>query len=538
VTTVRFLLLAFLLSACAFPWGGTARAELRLPGRVHASATEAACLPGGSVTVVLTAVDQRGKGGTGSGAGLGFRIVRAPESGDISPVRIQEGASGVARASVTYRHRGGGSRRLDSFDFVVVDRRGSEVARGTASVRIQGAELTIDAPPVVVFPDTPVGSKSGAEVGIRNSGRSAGTAVLAADAPFHVESTTPLALAPDWGTPVRVIFRPRTTGEFTGTLHLNGDEAGVLLRGTAVLPFSLQTAELRCGTVTVGASTTGRVAVVNQLRETLTLRVGAAEPFRLFGETLRVDARGTAWVEVVFAPTSAGVERGTLRLQHEAGARTVRLSGEGLPVVAVEPAAVPGTNVVVEGLVTNQVALDPDGAPEAVPGIGTNATTSGVAQAVATGGLGGELESRAQAAARVATVPVALESVASRSAVISWPVLKPGESVAVYRRGLIVALDRRSASAGWIALPMREERVHDGRVWVRVFGLRPGVTEVLDARLNREGWPEADRGTTLQLRTPRDPEAKAPETPAWIWWLGAGGAVGAAWVAWRLRTRR
>ncbi len=198
-------------------------------------------------------------------------------------------------------------------------------------------------PTALSFPDTAIGSTSGAKtVTLTNSGNASLRIVsAAATGDFAVSGTCIGSSLNAGGTcTLSLTFSPTAAGARTGTLTITTDSAAnasttVALSGNGTASFTvvLTPTAVDFGTQLVGSSSAVRNITVSNTGNT----TGALGKISVSGEfSLSANTCGTSMpaqtgctASVVFTPTASGVRAGLLTVTDDAGTQTATLTGTG-----------------------------------------------------------------------------------------------------------------------------------------------------------------------------------------------------------------
>ncbi|HEY1987317.1 MAG TPA: choice-of-anchor D domain-containing protein [Terracidiphilus sp.] len=296
------------------------------------------------------------------------------------------------------------------------------------------APATINFDQVMTGP-TLVGTVSHAvSITVNNSG---GTAVhiasISTAAPFAVTSNVcGNSLAANTSCQISVTFAPTTSGPASQNLTLV-DDAGTqtaVLSGTGAAPATdtLSASSLTFACTVVGqASAAQAITITNSGDVPLTsLNTAVTGPFQLSGTcTKQLAADSVCSLSVVYLPTQAGVQSGTLTLTDSVRAsQTVALSGTGLlpPVFSVNPSSItfPGQEVGVASGPSNVTIANNGGAPMANIGFGiTGPSASSFSFVNGTNPCGAALAAGGSCSVQVIFTPVASGGAAATLTVTS-----------------------------------------------------------------------------------------------------------------------
>jgi hypothetical protein len=239
---------------------------------------------------------------------------------------------------------------------------GTRTGQLTIDANIPGGQLTVGltgtgvssgavqlSPVSISFGTVAVGTTSSAlQVTVQNSGATAlSVASITATAPFALASNAcGASIAASSACQLTVDFAPTQAGAATGTLTVV-DDAGtqtVALSGTGAAPptDTLSPTTLSfAGTVIGQISAAQTVTLTNSGGEPLTsIATSASGPFRVSSNcTTQLAASSSCAISVVYAPTAAGAQTGTLTVSDALRTQTVALAGTGLlpPVITLSP---------------------------------------------------------------------------------------------------------------------------------------------------------------------------------------------------------
>ncbi len=267
------------------------------------------------------------------------------ETDDCQQATVNAGASCTIQVTFTPTQAGSRTGQMTIFANVyggqfIVALSGTATAAGTVTLT----------PPTVDFHQVEVGTTS-APLQVE-AGNSGGAPVpisgVVISGPFEIASNScgTTALQPQTDCQVMVEFAPTVAGAATGVLTFT-DGAGtqtVALSGTGAAPptDALSPASLTFpGTVIGQLSSAQTVTIANSgdlaLTSIAALVSGAFQVSTNCGTQLA--ARSSCSINVVFAPTAAGVQSGTLTVSDIIQTQKVPLSGTGLlpPAIAVSP---------------------------------------------------------------------------------------------------------------------------------------------------------------------------------------------------------
>ncbi|MGB6191241.1 MAG: choice-of-anchor D domain-containing protein, partial [Terracidiphilus sp.] len=298
----------------------------------------------------------------------------------------------------------------------------ANIPEGSLAVTLSGTGEAPGAiqlsPPTVGFGEVQVKTTSSAlQVTVENNSAVAVPVTSAAvSGPFVLESNAcGSSIAANSSCAVALEFAPTQTGNATGTFTLV-DGAGtqtVALSGTGaaaptdtVSPSSLTFA----GTIVGQSSAAQTVTLTNSGDEPLTsIATSVSGPFQIAGTcTGQLAGNSTCTISVVFAPTAAGAQSGTLTVADALTTHTVSLAGTGLqaPVISISPASLQFSAQTV-GVVSAPLALtvsNTGGAPMANVGFAITGTASG-SFSVASTSCGATLANDSSCTAQVAFTP-------------------------------------------------------------------------------------------------------------------------------------
>lgn len=217
----------------------------------------------------------------------------------------------------------------------------------TATLAGSGIAMGLSlSPSIVNFGSVPVGTAVAQGVTIVNTGSAAlHVSGVTASGDFSASgncATIPAAS----GCSVIVTFTPAATGARTGTLSISDDAAGspqtVPLAGTGIAPgVAVAPASVAFpATAVAGASFPITVTVTNSGTAPLTgLALSTVGDFTQTSGCTTLAAGTSCSASVVFSPTVAGLDAGTLVVTDNAGTQTVALAGTGVAPGAVLSAA-------------------------------------------------------------------------------------------------------------------------------------------------------------------------------------------------------
>ncbi|MDE3187826.1 MAG: choice-of-anchor D domain-containing protein [Acidobacteriota bacterium] len=229
----------------------------------------------------------------------------------------------------------------------------ANVSGGQLTVGLTGTGVSSGAvqlsPVSISFGTVEVGTTSSAlHVTVQNSGATAiSITSINATAPFALASNAcGTSIAANSACQLTVDFAPTQTGAATGTLTVV-DDAGtqtVALSGTGAAPptDTLSPTSLTfSGTIIGQLSSAQTVTLTNSGGEVLTsIALSTSGPFQVSSNCgTQLAASSSCAISVVYAPTAAGAQTGTLTVSDALRTQTVALTGTGLlpPVLGVSP---------------------------------------------------------------------------------------------------------------------------------------------------------------------------------------------------------
>jgi len=229
----------------------------------------------------------------------------------------------------------------------------ANIAGGQLTVGLTGTGVSAGAvqlsPASIGFGTVEAGTTSSAlQVTVGNSGSVAiSIASITATAPFVLASNAcGTSIAANSACQLTVDFAPTQAGAATGALTVV-DDAGtqtVALSGTGAAPPTdalAPTALTFSGTIIGQLSTAQTVTLTNSGGEPLTsIATSASGPFQVSSNcTTQLAASSSCAISVVYAPTAAGTQTGTLTVSDALKTQTVSLAGTGLqpPAIGVNP---------------------------------------------------------------------------------------------------------------------------------------------------------------------------------------------------------
>ena len=268
------------------------------------------------------------------------------ETDNCTNTTVQAGASCTVQVTFTPSLAGTQTGQL------AID---ANVSGGQLTVGLTGTGVSSGAmqlsPASISFGTVEAGTTSSAlQVTVQNSGSVAiSIASMTANAPFALASNAcGSSVAANSACQLTVDFAPTQAGAATGTLTLV-DDAGtqtVALSGTGaaaptdtLVPASLTFS----GTIIGQLSASQTVTLSNSGGEVLTsIATSVSGPFQVSSNcTTQLAANSSCAISVVFAPTAAGTQTGTLTVSDALKTQTVALTGTGLlpPAISVSPAS-------------------------------------------------------------------------------------------------------------------------------------------------------------------------------------------------------
>lgn len=266
------------------------------------------------------------------------------ETDNCANATVQAGASCTVQVTFTPSQTGTLTGQL------TID---GNISGGPLTVALSGTGTSAGAvqvsPVSISFGTVEVGTTSSAlQVTLQNSGATAANITsIMATAPFALASNAcGTSIAANSACQLTVDFAPTQTGAATGSLTVV-DDAGtqtVALSGTGAAPptDTLSPASLTfSGTIIGQLSAPQTVTLTNSGGEPLTgIAATVSGPFQVSSNCgTQLAANASCAISVVYAPSTAGTQTGTLTVADALKTQTVALTGTGLlpPVIAMSP---------------------------------------------------------------------------------------------------------------------------------------------------------------------------------------------------------
>jgi Abnormal spindle-like microcephaly-assoc'd, ASPM-SPD-2-Hydin len=313
-------------------------------------------------------------------------------------------------------------------------RLGSRTGKLTIQGNISTGDITINlsgqgvAPPqvnlqptLIDFGGVPSGTSSPEEqITAENAGGAAvPIASLSVSGPFELASNScgTTSLAPHSDCQMTVRFKPTSAGAATGTLTLVDSAGTQTVRlsgtGTASATDALAPSSLAFPATVIGINSAAQaVTLTNGGSNPLTaISISVSGPFQQTNNcTTQLAANASCAVGVVYLPTAAGAQTGTLSVSDSIRTQTVPLSGTGLlaPAFSVSPASLNFGNepVNITSAPLTLTITNSGGAPMSDVGFQTSGTSASTFAAGATT-CGKTLEKSASCTAQVTFTPTA-----------------------------------------------------------------------------------------------------------------------------------
>lgn len=273
--------------ACAL--GFTAQAQtIRTPLAVPPQVPEATAevLRGKLVEIPLRAM--------GDPKGVRYRIRSNPRHGSVTLVTKEKGA-----VWALYKHSGKTGNDADRFTYAAQNGVGIS-APANVTIKISDPPAALRVIEAVEFGTSFVGEKVIKEVLLENHGGSPLEGRLQTEPPWSIDGELEYRLAPGQTKKVRLLFGPKSEGDFNGQLRFSSDPARVtLLTATALYPIVANTRSMVLGET--NGIRRGSLELTNRSNVSRVVKVLSGKELRV-PSAVEVPSNGKTQLEIVANP--------------------------------------------------------------------------------------------------------------------------------------------------------------------------------------------------------------------------------------------